>query len=326
MAAPVHAVNVAKPVNRRPHRGQGFFTRSLPFWLLLPALLVLGAIQFYPGLYSLFLSTQEYNAGVPSFVGLKNFDRVFSSSTFTDSVVLTFMFLAGFGTLTLVAAFVIALVLNHKLKLGATYLTIIFIPWVLSDVVVGLIFRLFVVPDYGILTPILSNPALFGAPAGVSILTTPPAPPLIPGIPFPPSPALIYLIMASAWKATPFITLLILSAMQTVSREVLESASIDGADGFNSFRYITLPLVLPTLVVAVFNLTLTGINGVGMVFSLTSGGPGTSTEVLSFLLYTLGFGRLEFGRAAALSVFMAVINLALILLALRLSGQASERS
>jgi ABC-type sugar transport system permease subunit len=186
-------------------------------------------------------------------------------------------------------------------------------------VVVGLVFRLFVVPEYGLLSSFFANPLLFGAPGGISILTTPPPPPVVPGVPFPPAPALIYLIFASAWKATPFTTLLILAALQTVPREVLESASIDGANAFNSFRFITFPLVLPTIVLAMFSLTLNGVNGVGMVFSLTNGGPGTATEVLSFLLYTIGFGRLEFGRAAALSVFMALINLALIVFTLRIS-------
>ena len=132
------------------------------------------------------------------------------------------------------------------------------------------------------------------------------------------------LIFASAWKAVPFITLLILAALQTVPKEVLESASMDGANGISSFRFITFPLVIPTLVVAMFNLTLGGINGVGMVFSLTSGGPGTATEVLSFLLYKLGFGQLEFGRAAALSVLMTIVNLVLILVALRISRSDSE--
>ena len=132
------------------------------------------------------------------------------------------------------------------------------------------------------------------------------------------------LIFASAWKAVPFITLLILAALQTVPKEVLESASMDGANGISSFRFITFPLVIPTLVVAMFNLTLGGINGVGMVFSLTSGGPGSATEVLSFLLYKLGFGQLEFGRAAALSVLMTIVNLVLILVALRISRSDSE--
>ena len=128
------------------------------------------------------------------------------------------------------------------------------------------------------------------------------------------------MIVASAWKTLPFTTLLILAALQTVPAEVLESASIDGATGVQSFRAITLPLIMPTLAVAVFNLTLGGINGVGMVFSLTGGGPGTATEVLGDLLYSIGFRRLDFGLAAALSVFMSIINLVLVLSTLRISG------
>ena len=298
---------------------QGFFSRTLPFWLLLPTLIVLAAVQFYPAFYSIFLSTQEFQAGNMKYVGLRNYERVFSTSSFSDSLFITFAFLVGYATLTLVSSFVVALFLNRKLRLSSLYLTVIFIPWVLSDVIVGLVFRLFVVPDYGLLSSFFADPALFGPPNGISILTTPPPPQAVPGIPLPPAPALIYLIFASAWKAVPFTTVLILAALQTVPREILESASIDGANAFNSFRFITFPLVLPTMVVALFNLTLGGVNGVGMVFSLTNGGPGTATEVLSFLLYTIGFGRLEFGRAAALSVFMAVINLALILFTLRLS-------
>jgi multiple sugar transport system permease protein len=314
-----------RPVLARTRIRQSFFSRTLPFWLLLPTLLILAVVQFYPAFYSLFLSTQEFQAGSMNAVGLKNYERVFGSSTFNESIWLTLFFLVGYVILTLACAFAVALFLNRKLKLSPLYLTLIFVPWVLSDVIVGLIFRLYVVPEYGLLSGIFSNP-IFGSPNGISILTTPPPQPLVEGVPFPLAPAMLYLIFATAWKAVPFTTLLILAALQTVSREVLESASIDGANGINSFRFITFPLVLPTMVVALFNLTLNGINGVGMVFTLTNGGPGTATEVLSFLLYTIGFGRLEFGRAAALSVFMTLINLVLILLALRISRSDTERA
>ena len=135
---------------------------------------------------------------------------------------------------------------------------------------------------------------------------------------------MIYLIIASAWRALPFITLLILAALQTVPREVVESARIDGANGRQALRFITLPLILPTLIIAMFNLVLGGVNGVGMVFSLTRGGPGTATEVMGYLLYQIGFGRLEFGRAAALSVFMAVVNLILITGILRISRTQTQ--
>ncbi|MGQ9815178.1 MAG: carbohydrate ABC transporter permease, partial [Candidatus Roseilinea sp.] len=208
---------------------QGFFSRTLPFWLVLPTLLVLLAIQVVPGLFSFFLSTQTFERGEQIFVGLRNFERVFSSSAFNASLFHTLFFLVGYVTLTLIAGFVIAQILNRKLRLSPLYITVIFVPWVLSDVVVGLIFRLFIVPDYGLFSAFFANPAIF-PPKGVSILTTPAAPAIISGVPFPPAPALIYLIFASAWKALPFTTMLILAALQTVSRDVIESASIDVAD------------------------------------------------------------------------------------------------
>jgi ABC-type sugar transport system permease subunit len=93
---------------------------------------------------------------------------------------------------------------------------------------------------------------------------------------------------------------------------VLESSRIDGASTLQTIRHITVPLILPTMVVALFSLTLGGMNGVGMVFALTGGGPGSSTEVLSYLLYSIGWTALDFGRAAALALLIAVVNLLLI--------------
>ena len=121
------------------------------------------------------------------------------------------------------------------------------------------------------------------------------------------------------------VTLLLLAAMQTVPHEVIESARMDGANGWQTVRLIMLPLMLSTLVVALFSLTLSGMNGVGMVFSLTGGGPGTSTEVLSYLLYSIGWGQREFGRAAALAMLIAVVNWLLIMGTLRVT-RVEERS
>ena len=134
-----------------------------------------------------------------------------------------------------------------------------------------------------------------------------------------------YLIIASAWRSLPFITLLLLAAIQTIPYEVIESSRIDGASSRQVVWYIMLPLMLPTLIVALFSLTLSGMNGVGMVFSLTGGGPGTSTEVLSYLLYSIGWNQRDFGRAAALALIIAVVNWLLIIGTLRITrGQQEE--
>jgi len=303
-------------------RSSRFIARSLPLWLLLPPLVFIVFVQVYPGFYTFYLSLNNVNAGARKFVGGQNFERVFGSAAFRASLVHTVVFLTGFVTLTLVSGFIVALVLNRKMKLSPLYITLIFIPWVLSDVIVGYVWKLYVDPGTGLLTEFFKLP-LFGL-GGSPLLIASPPPQIAPDVPFPPAPAMLYLIAAASWKALPFTTLLLLAALQTVPREVIESARIDGATSWNTFRFILLPLILPTILVALFNLTLSGMNGVGMVFSLTGGGPGTATEVLSYLLYNIGFSRLDFGQAAGLSVFIFAINLVLIGVSLRVSRARTE--
>jgi multiple sugar transport system permease protein len=305
-----------KTVLRRT--GKRLLRDSLPFWLILPTVLVLLVIQVYPAVYTAWLSLQEREPAGWTFVGLKNFRRLFGMSLFGESVGHTLVFLVGYASLTLMLGFIVALLLNRKLRFSGFYVTLLFIPWILADIIAGLVFRLLVVPDYGLLSGVLKNPGLF-PPDGLSVLTAVPPKPWFGDFPFPPAPAMVFLILAAAWRALPFITLLLLAAMQTVPTEVIESSRIDGANGWQIIRFIQVPLMLPTLVVALFSLTLSGMNGVGMVFSLTGGGPGTSTEVLSYMLYTIGWRQLQFGRAAALALMIAVVNWLLISGTLRIT-------
>ena len=284
---------------------------TLPFWLILPTIIVLLIVQVYPAVYTVWLSLQERTPQGWDFVGMKNFSRLFNMGIFSESIGHTIVYLVGYVSLTLILGFVTALLLSQKIKLSGLYITLLFIPWVIAQIIVGLVFRLLVVPDYGLLAGIFQNPALF-PPDGLSVLTAVRPSPWFGDFPFPPSPAMIYLIIAATWRALPFVMLLLLAAMQTIPLQVIESSLIDGANGWQRIRYILLPLIKPTLVVAIFSLTLSGVNGVGMVFSLTGGGPGTNTQVLSYLLYTIGWGQLRFGRAAALALLMAIVNWILI--------------
>lgn len=283
----------------------------LPFWLILPTVVVLLAIQVYPVIYTMVLSVQERKPTGWIYVGLRNFERLLTSSAVRESAGHTIIFLVGYVALTLTLGFMIALLLNRKSRLSGTYLTLLFIPWILADIIAGAVFRLLVLPDYGLFSGVLQQPGIFG-PNGLSVLTATAPKPWFGEFPFPPSPALVYLILASTWRALPFVTILLLAALQTVSNEVIESSRMDGANALQTVRHITIPLILPTMVVALFSLTLGGMNGVGMVFALTAGGPGSSTEVLSYLLYSIGWSALDFGRAAALALMIAVVNLLLI--------------
>lgn len=296
----------------------------LPFWLILPTILILLIIQVYPAAYTIWLSFQERNPDGWVFVGTENFQRLFAMRAFSESLGHTLVFLIGYTALTMVLGFIIALMLNRTVRLSGFFITLLFIPWIIADIIVGMVFRLLVVPDYGLLSGILQNPNIF-PPHGLSILTAVPPRPWIGDFPFPPAPAMTYLILASVWRALPFVTLLMMAAIQTVPPELLDSGRIDGGSGWQILRYIMIPLMLPAMVVAFFSLTLSGMNGIGMVFSLSGGGPGSSTQVLSYLLYILGWDRLQFGRAAALALMIAIINLMLISGTIRLT-RVNERN
>jgi ABC-type sugar transport system permease subunit len=297
------------------------FRNSLPFWLILPTAIVLLVVQFYPAVYTGWLSFQDRSPEGWNFVGTENFTRLFKSHLFAESIGHTIIFLVGYVFLTTFLAFLIAWLLKQNVRLSGVYITLLFIPWIIADIIAGMVFRLLVVPQYGILNPVLSN---IGA-DGISVLTDPRPTPWIGDFPFPPSPAMIYLILAATWRALPFVTLLILAALQTVPKEVTESAQIDGANGIRLAQYITIPLIMPAMIVALFNLILGGMNGVGMVFSLTGGGPGTNTYVVSYLLYAIGWQRIEFGQAAALAILIAIVNWILIAGVLRIT-RINERS
>jgi len=299
--------------------------KSFPFWLILPTIITLLIVQVYPAIYTIWLSLQERSPQGWVFVGAKNFERLFAMGVFDESIGHTIIYLGGYVGLTLVIGFFTAFLLSQKINFSGLYITLLFIPWVIAQIIVGLVFRLLIVPNYGLFTGFFGNPHIF-PPDGISILTAVRPEPWIGEFPFPPSPAMIFLIIAATWRALPFVTILLLAAIQTVPVQVIESSRIDGANSWQRIRHIMLPLIMPTLVVAVFSLTLSGINGVGMVFSLTGGGPGTNTQVLSYLLYTIGWGQLKFGRAAALAVFMAIINWVLISGTMKITKTGAEHA
>lgn len=299
------------------------FRDTLPFWLVLPTVLVLLVVQVYPALYTVWLSLQERVAAGWTYVGLDNFERLLNMGQFSESIGHTIVFLVGHVVLTMVGGFITAYLLSRKIRFTGGFITMLFIPWVLSQIIVGFIFRLLVAPDYGIFSGLLLDSNLF-PPAGLSVLTAVPPRPWFGDFPFPPAAAMTLLILASTWRALPFVTLLMLASMQQISTEVVESSRIDGASSGQVIRFIIVPLILPTLVVAIFNTVLNGVNGVGLVFSLTSGGPGTSTQIISYLLYNIGWTQIRFGRAAALALIIAVINWLLIIGTMRIT-RSEER-
>lgn len=277
----------------------------LPLWLLLPSLLVLLAIQVVPSLYAFYMSLTRVRAGVSSFVGLRNYERMLASPTFRESVATTFTYAALYVVLTIVFGLLLALLLNRKIKFTGVYLVLIFVPWVVSDVVAGTMWRWLFQPHYGIIQEWINTNAPF---IGDSLFTHAKG-------------AMGIVVLASVWQGLAFTTLLILGALQAVPQELLESAALDGANRVQRFVSIILPLIQPTMVVVVLMTSIRAVNSVGLIFTTTHGGPGGATRTASMFLLETGWEQGDFGTGAAISVMLLVLNLGLTLVYLRLIGR-----
>jgi len=269
------------------------------YLLVAPALFLVVMVMAYPTLYSLYLGFTRTRRGETTFIGLKNYQAIFSSNDFFESLQLTLIFVLLYVALTVAFAFILALIFNRGMKGSAIYMTIIFLPWVLSEITSGVVWRWMFYRDYGILQNLIAP--LFN---DATVITTP-------------AGAMGVVIAASVWRSTAFAMLLILAGLQTVPKEIYEAASIDGATGWQSFWQLTWPLVLPTTMVTIVFLTIQAVNNVGMFMSITNGGPGRATEVLSLHMYREAIEFFNFGYGAALSVILFLINLILAFIYIR---------
>ncbi|MGD9030204.1 MAG: sugar ABC transporter permease [Anaerolineae bacterium] len=264
-----------------------------PYVLIAPAFLVMFVVTLYPTLYSFYLSLNRVRQGALEFVGLRNFEIILGSSDFWESMQLTMIFGFFFVLITIVFAFVLALLFNRGLVLGSVYMTLVFVPWVLSEIVSGVTWRWMTYRDYGVIQNLIGP--LFG---NVTLITKP-------------AGAMGIVIAASVWRSTAYVMLLILAGLQTIPGELYEAASIDGASRWGSFWRITWPLIRPATLVTVVLLSIQSVNAVGMFLAITEGGPGRATEVLSLHMYREALQFFHFGYGSALAVVMFLVNLVL---------------
>ena len=294
---------VRKSDTRRPNLFSG---RFVPLWFLLPAMLVLLVLQVYPTIYAFVLSVMRQRHGGFEFVGLQNFQLLLGQSTFRESFGRTLIFSAWYIVLVIGLGLLVALLINRRVKYTSGYLVVIFIPWVLSDVVAGTMWRWMFLKDYGLiqqwLTP-LFGPSIYVNPAG----------------------AMGIVILASAWRSVAFTAVLFLGALQTVPREVEESAALDGANRRQIFMRMIFPLIRPTFLIAVLLTTMRSINTVGLILATTRGGPGYATTTASVYLYRSAWGESNFARGAAVSVLLFLVNVVITVVYLRLITDRSEQ-
>jgi multiple sugar transport system permease protein len=287
-------------------RNPNWFTEGLyPYASVLPALLVIILFTIYPVFYAVRISFYQYILTKPNshpFIGLKNFHDVITSYYFKNSLINTSIYTIASVTGVIIFGIIVALLLNTKIRSVNVLKIIILLPWAIPAVVAGLMWKWILNSDFGILNGILYS---LGAIESY--------------IPFLADPILakISLIMAHIWKEGPLAAIFILAGLQLIPNEFYDAAKIDGGDGLLVFRFITLPLLRPILLVVLVYETMTAILTFDLVYVLTGGGPADSTSLISWFAYAEIFKFLNLGAGIALSIIIALITLILIILYMR---------
>jgi raffinose/stachyose/melibiose transport system permease protein len=265
-----------------------------------PAYFSLGAAALYtlfmviPGLMGIYLSFTDWNrySSKIHFVGLKNFDLIFSQKNYWDSIVSTLIFTVVTIILKTVFALLLALLLTRGVKRFLNlHRVIIYLPAIIPMIVVGIVFKSILHPSTGVL-----NGFFRGIDLGFlaqSWLTNPRI-------------ALYSVIAVDTWKGVGFIMVIMIAGLQVIPTEYYEAAQLDGANAWHEFWQITLPLLMPTLTVTTVLNLLYGLKVFDIVWVLTNGGPGYATETVYTVVFK-EFSKGRYGVSTALSSLLFVI-------------------
>ena len=239
------------------------------WWFIGPSVLVIFSIVLFPWLFTIWMSVQEWDPGSPpKYVGLANYTDLMTNERFLGSVVRTFYFTALAVIVPIITGTFSAIVFHREFPLRGLLRGIFILPMMATPVAIALVWTMMFHPQLGVLNYLLS---LVGIPPSLWVYS---ANTVIPS-----------LVLVEVWHWTPLIALIVLGGLAALPVEPYEAARIDGASRWQTFRYITLPLVLPFIVVAAIIRTIDALKTFDTIFVITQGGPGIASETINIHLY-----------------------------------------
>ena len=274
-------------------------------WLMVaPAVLLILALSVYPLLFSLVVSFINYDFQVPghAFVGLKNFERVVNDPVARWSLLLTALLSTACVAIEFVLGLALALVMVREFRGRGLVMSILIVPLFISPVIVGQLWALLLQRPFGPTNYILSQ--ILGHEVTISWLTQSPW-------------NFFAIILADVWQWTPFMFVILLAGLTSIPPNLYEAAELDGVGPWLAFRAITLPHLVPMMLLAVTFRLLDAIRLFDTIFMMTGGGPGTQTYTASFYLYTVGFTQFHLSQATAGSWIFLVVTLLVVSLLVR---------
>ena len=280
------------------HFGKNMRTYYL---ILIPILVLFFAFNTFPLINGLIYSfTNSKGYGGFDWVGFRNYADLFTDTRVGNSYLFTFK-MAVVGTIVInVLSLILALALNSKIKFKTSLRGLYFIPNILGALVVGYVFNYF----FTYILPFLTNTTSILADKGW---------------------AWVAVVAVCAWQAIAMNTIIYISGLQTVPQDIYEAGALDGASGWNKFRYLTFPLIMPfftiNMVLSMKNLLMV----FDQIMSLTQGGPAQSTESISYLIYNNGLAGGQFGFQSANAVVFFVVIVTISVLQMRFLNSREEQ-
>ena len=276
---------------------------TLAFWLLLPAALLLGLIVVYPVLKLLhdsLYSMSVFSAQAPQFIGLSNYADELSDPDVWRAIRFTLALCVVTVPGALLVGLGLALLANRPWKWRWPVRLALLLPWALPLAFSGMIFAWFFNTEYGVVNDLLRRAGM----APISFL-------LIPQWGF------FAICVATIWKSSSFVALILLAGFQTIPRSLYEAAELEGANAWQTFRHVTLPLLMPALAVALIFRTISALQSFDIPYAMTQGGPARYTETLSILVNTTAIEYMDVGYGSALAVLLFLLSMAVSSLYLR---------
>lgn len=268
--------------------------KTSPYLFILPALVILFSVMVLPVFSSIRLSFFEWSLrdirNAPGFVGLRNFQEIFKSEYFHTSIKVTLIFTVSVVVLEMFFGMVIALMLEDGIPGLRLFRTIFILPVMIAPVVVGVVWKFLYNPSYGKINYFLG---LIGL-EPVGWLSDP-------------NMALVSIILTDIWQWTPFVFLLLLAGLQGIPSDLSDAAKVDGANYIQNLIHIKIPCISGVIGITAVLRLIDAFRGLVVMFIMTNGGPGMSTEILSLHLYKTAFTDQRLGKASAVAVVLLFI-------------------
>ncbi|MFC5758972.1 carbohydrate ABC transporter permease [Rhizobium sp. GCM10022189] len=281
------------------------------YWpFVVPALVVIAAVIVFPWVFTLWMSVNSWTLGQPVvFAGLDNYTRLLVDMRFWESLWHTALYTLLAVVAPLFLGTLAALIFDAQFPFRGLLRGVFVMPMMATPVAIALVWTMMFHPQLGVLNYLLS---LVGIGPQEWIYNQ--------------KSVIPSLVLVETWQWTPLIMLIVLGGLAAVPREPYESAEIDGANAWQKFRYLTLPMIAPFLMIGVIIRSIDAVKSFDIIYAMTQGGPGTASETINIYLYNTAFSYYDIGYGSAMAVvfFIIIVALSFVLMMVRQRANWSD--